>query len=201
MGSSPLVTFRWLSLSAFSIFRRTQIQSSFGPLGGGIMTGVHVAPARHCATRRIIGAALAVAALDLFYVLVRWVWLEHALTVQELAQSIATGLLGTAAYRGGVPTAVLGLSLHVVIAFGWTVLFFLLTARVAVLRKLVATPGGRILAGLAWGPIIWLAMDIVVLPLSQARPTPTTSPTFYINLMQHALLIGLPMSWMLGGER
>lgn len=162
------------------------------------MTSVRTLPARSSMAGRIIVTAAVVAALDFCYVLVRWVWLEHALTVQELAQSIATGLLGNAAYDGGAGTAVLGLALHSMIALVWTLIFFLLTTRLQGLRRLVSTMRGRVLAGLAWGPIIWLLMDFVVLPLSRARPTPTSSPTFYINLLQHALMIGLPMAVMLG---
>ena len=165
------------------------------------MTSVRALPARPPVTGRIAGTAAVVAALDFFYVLVRWVWLAHALTVQQLAQSIATGVLGKAAYEGGAPTAVLGLALHCMIALGWTVFFFVLTARLPGLRTLVSTTRGRIVAGLAWGPIIWLLMDFVVLPLSRAHATPTSSPTFYVNLLQHALMIGLPMAMLLGGER
>lgn len=165
------------------------------------MTSARALPARSPLVVRVVGTAVVVAALDFFYVLVRWVWLTHALTVQELAQSIATGLLGRAAYEGGAGTAILGLALHFTIALGWTVIFFILTAQLPRLRRMIATPRGRVLAGLAWGPIIWLLMDFVVLPLSQARPTPTSSPTFYINLLQHALMIGLPMALMLGAKR
>jgi hypothetical protein len=176
------------------------IHSSF-LLIGGCMTSVRALPTRPSVAGRIAATALIVAALDFFYVLVRWVWLAHALTVQELAQSIATGLLGRAAYEGGIATALLGLGLHILIAFGWTLGFFLLTARVAGLRKMISTRRGRLLLGLVWGPVIWLLMDFVVLPLSRAHPTPTSSPTFYINLVQHALMIGLPMAALLGGER
>lgn len=168
---------------------------------GESMTATQVVAARGSAAVRIVRAGVVVAALDFLYVLVRWVWLAHALTVQQLAQSIAKGLLGDAAYAGGAPTAVLGLALHLLIACGWTTAFFVLTGQVTRLRVLVASMRGRVLAGLAWGPIVWLAMDFVVLPLSQARPVPTTSPTFYVNLVQHALMIGLPMSLLLGARR
>lgn len=164
------------------------------------MTGARVVPAR-TAAGRILGTGVVVAALDFLYVLVRWVWLGHVLTVEQLAQSIATGVLGRAAFDGGVGTALLGVALHLTIACGWTLVFFLVTARVPPLRALVTTTRGQVLAGLLWGPLVWLLMDFVVLPLSLARPTPTTSPTFYINLLQHALMIGLPMSLLLGGER
>jgi hypothetical protein len=170
-------------------------------LGDPVMAGIRTVPAHAAVATRLLAAGLVVAALDFLYVLVRWVWLEHALTVQELAQSIATGLLGRAAYDGGIRTAVLGLLLHLGVACGWTLVFFVVTARVPAFRAMVATVRGRVLAGLLWGPIVWLLMDFVVLPLSRARPTPPTSPTFYVNLVQHALMIGMPMSLLLGARR
>ncbi len=149
-------------------------------------------------TARIVIAGLSVAALDFLYVTVRWVLIARAMTVQELAQSIARGLLGKAAYQGGPASAALGIGLHLVIAFSWTIAFYLLSRRIPALRRAVATTSGRIWTGLLWGPVIWLAMDFIVLPLSRARATPVSSPNFYINLVQHAIMIGLPMALILG---
>ena len=147
---------------------------------------------------RIAAAALAVAALDFLYVTVVFVVILKRATAGQIAQSIATGVLGKAAYDGGAATVVLGLALHLFIACCWTVIFFLASRRVGWLREWVASGAGRIRAGLLYGPVIWLAMDFVVLPLSRARPVPVNRPFFYIHLIQHALMIGLPMVLILG---
>jgi uncharacterized membrane protein YagU involved in acid resistance len=88
--------------------------------------------------------------------------------------------------------------LHVLVAFSWTFVFFLMSRRIPAISRFISTTRGRIAAGLLWGPVIWLVMDLVVLPLSRARPTPVSSPHFYINLVQHAVMIGLPIVLILG---
>jgi hypothetical protein len=40
-------------------------------------------------------------------------------------------------------------------------------------------------------------MDLIVLPLSRARATPVGSPFFFINLAQHALVLGPPIVLLL----
>lgn len=70
--------------------------------------------------------------------------------------------------------------LHLLVAFSWTVVFFLMSRRIPAISRFISTTRGRITAGLLWGPVIWLVMDLVVLPLSRARPTLVSSPHFYI---------------------
>lgn len=141
---------------------------------------------------RIAAAGLVVAALDFLY--------HRALgSDPSCCHGPGTGAddcdwpAGEAAYEGGTGTAVLGVLLHVRGAFSWTVVFLLMSRRIPAISRFISTTRGRITAGLPWGRVIWLVMDLVVLPLSRARPTPVSSPHFYINLMQHAVMIGLPM--------
>lgn len=147
---------------------------------------------------RILLAGMVVAALDFLYITVLWVLLKHAVTVERLAQVIATGLLGKAAYEGRAGTAALGVALHLMVALTWTTIFFVLSRRIPPVSRLIETTAGRVKAGLLFGPVIWLVMDLVVLPLSRARPTPVSSPHFYLNLLQHAVMIGVPMALLLG---
>jgi hypothetical protein len=149
---------------------------------------------------RILLAGMVVAALDFLYITVLWVLIKHAVTVEQLAQVIATGLLGKAAYEGGVGTAALGVALHLMVALTWTTIFFVLSRQIPAVSHLIETTAGRVKAGLLFGPVIWLVMDLVVLPLSRARPTPVSSPHFYINLLQHAVMIGVPMALLLGSN-
>lgn len=73
--------------------------------------------------RRIAAAGLLVAALDFLSITVLWALIRRAVTVLGLAQTIVTGLPGKAAYEGGTGTAVLGVLLHVLVGFSWTVVF------------------------------------------------------------------------------
>src|SRR5262245_29393068 len=51
----------------------------------------------------------------------------------RLLQIVASGLLGTAAFDGGVPVAALGLVLHFAMSFVWATAFLLLAKRVPAL--------------------------------------------------------------------
>jgi hypothetical protein len=148
---------------------------------------------------RVAAATAVVAAADLVDAVVVWVVIFQRSTVQRILQSIASGLLGPDAFRGGWGTAVLGLGLHVCVALGWTLVFLVLLERWPRLRTWVRTSGGAIAVGLAYGALVWLLMDGVVLPLSRARVTPPTAPWFWIQLFTHPVVVGLPIVWIVSG--
>jgi hypothetical protein len=155
-------------------------------------------PARRIARTGL--AAATVASLDFLYVFVLWVLIRQRTTTQRLLQSIASGLLGREAYDGGATTAVLGGVLHALIALIWVVTFVLLLRALTPLQRLVGSPRGRVFLGLGYGVFVWWWMDLVVLPLSHARPTPFLSWVFVINTIQHALMVGLPIALIVGPE-
>lgn len=143
-------------------------------------------------------AALVAALLGFGYVTVLRVVVRRVLTLERLAQAIASGLLGRTAFEGSVGTAIVGLLLHLTVAIIWTMIFSVLSRVAPTLSRHLGTRAGQVTVGLLWGPVIWLVMDLVVLPLSRARPTPVSAPHLCINLVQHALMVGLPMVLILG---
>lgn len=148
--------------------------------------------------RRVAAAAATVALLDFSYVFVLWVLIRQKTTTIRLLQSIATGVLGPAAYEGGAATALLGGVLHVGIALIWCLLYLTLMQHTPALRRVVSERTGRTVLGLSYGVVIWWTMDLVVLPLSLAKPVPFLSWTFALNSCQHACMVGLPIALILG---
>jgi len=110
----------------------------------------------------------------------------------RLLQGIASGLLGARAFDGGVATAFLGLALHYLIALIWTLVFLVAIRTLGALRRQL------ILTGIAYGIIVWVVMNLVVLPLSKVSRGPfqpraaATAATILI------LCIGLPISLVIG---
>ncbi|MCC6744849.1 MAG: hypothetical protein IT175_13405 [Acidobacteria bacterium] len=106
-----------------------------------------------------------------------------------LLQAVASGLLGSEAFDGGVGAALLGLAAHFVIATGAATVFVLIA------RQVKAVQRGWILSGLAFGIGVYLVMNFVVLPLSAVpfRITHTVS-TFAMGFLSHGLGIGLPIA-------
>ncbi len=159
------------------------------------------APSTGGIVSRVATAAAVVALLDFSYVFVLWVVVRQKLTTAQLLQSIASGLLGRAAYQGGWAAALLGGALHLTIALIWTLLYVGAIRHLAPIGRLAAERGGRVVLGLGYGIVIWWSMDLIVLPLSQARPVPFLSWTFAINSLQHACMVGLPIAVLIGTGR
>ena len=110
-------------------------------------------------------------------------------------QSAATGVLGPTAFRGGWPTAIVGIGLHFAISIGWAVLFAALYARVPIVRRWARHPAGLALLATAAGIIVWLVMNEVVMSLSRARPYPTGGGLWWALLALHIPFVGLPLVW------
>jgi hypothetical protein len=78
----------------------------------------------------------------------------------KIPQSIASGILGRAAYSGGFRTALLGLALHLCIALAWTAIF------VFIAHGVRAISHHAILSGIICGSLIYIIMYSLVLPHS-----------------------------------
>jgi uncharacterized membrane protein YagU involved in acid resistance len=113
----------------------------------------------------------------------------RGVTPTRILQSISSGLLGREAYDGGVGTAVLGLGLHFLIALVMAAVYVGLSQRLpALLRYPVPF-------GLAYGVGAYFVMHYVVLPLSAVGPRGGFNlELFLLQIVVHALLIGLPIA-------
>jgi hypothetical protein len=104
---------------------------------------------------------------------------------------IASGVFGQTALSGGVPMALWGIAFHYIIAFGWTVLFFLLAGRFLFLTR------NWIISGIIYGIFVWLMMNLVVMPASLAHMK--TGPKEWAGIIKGVLIlivcVGLPVSY------
>lgn len=104
-------------------------------------------------------------------------------------QSIASGVTGATAYRGGVATALLGVALHWLISFVAALKFAWAATR---WRDLLAHPA---VAGIGFGVLVFAMMAALVVPLSAAAFPPNRNPALIlISLAVHMLFFGLPIS-------
>jgi hypothetical protein len=149
--------------------------------------------------RRVLLAGVTVAVADMGWALL-WAVGIRGVSPRKVFQAVASGLLGPAAFQGEWRTALLGLLLHTAIAFAWTLLFLLALVGWPGLRERVSTRRGALLVGLLYGAGVWILMDSVVLPLSRARPTPPTALWFWLQLLTHPFLVGLPIVGVLAGH-
>ncbi len=134
----------------------------------------------------LIGGSIA-GALDILFAISLAVF--NGRTATWLLQTVATGVLGDAAYAGGTPVAILGLAAHFALSIGWAALFVAIAAR----RPRVL--GSPIVAGMMFGVVVFLGMRLVVLPIS-AFPFPVRllSLSAGLDLLSHVFLFGVPIA-------
>lgn len=104
--------------------------------------------------------------------------LQRGITPTRILQSISSGILGKAAYQGGLPTALLGLALHFFIATTAAAVYY------AASRKLPVLVRHPIPCGLLYGAGVFAVMNLLVVPLS-------AYPNFKLSYEPARLLPGL----------
>ncbi|WP_078014041.1 hypothetical protein [Hymenobacter sp. CRA2] len=128
--------------------------------------------------------------LDIVTAIIVFGVLRGTATPVQILQSVASGVLGPAAYQGGASSALLGLGLHYLIALIWTTLFVTAARAWPVLRRHWAR------SGVLYGAAVWALMNLVVVPLSQVPPRPLTPVGIALNLGILVLMIGLPIAYL-----
>lgn len=139
--------------------------------------------------RAILWGGLIAGACDITYAFIFY-YLRSGITPVQILQSVASGLLGASASKGGLPAAALGAFLHFLIAYIWAALYYLASRK---LRVLVRVP---YVCGVLYGALVYALMNYVVVPLSAAPfkgATPSTA-TLVTGLLIHMLGIGLPIA-------
>ena len=107
----------------------------------------------------------------------------------RMFQYIASAVLGRDAFSGGVGTAALGLLFHFIIAYIFTIIFFLAYPKLNLYSK------NMIVVGFVYGILVWVVMNLVVLPLSNAAVArPFQAKEVITGVLILMFCIGLPVS-------
>jgi hypothetical protein len=134
----------------------------------------------------LVGGGIA-GMLDILYAIIFSSF--RGVAAQTILQSVASGLLGKAAYEGGAGTAVLGLVLHFAMALLIAAIFWFASRRLSFMTR------NAVAAGLAYGVCVYLVMNFVVIPLSAFPTQMTYTPVrVAINVVAHMILFGLPIA-------
>jgi hypothetical protein len=141
----------------------------------------------------VLGAGLLVAILDGILASMIYVVVLQVITVPQLFQSIAHAVLGKAAFEGGMSTAAVGLAMHYGVALTWSLVYWLAWRRWPTLRRFRARYGAVAMA-LLYGPMVWVIMDLVVMPFTRNRVNSPLAGMFWVMLAGHVLSVGLPIA-------
>jgi hypothetical protein len=141
------------------------------------------------ASQTILAATLIAGSLDIIAAFIT-AYIRGTQPIKVLYY-IASGLFGReTAYNSGPGMAALGLALHYLIAFLFTLFLFFVYPSVKSFLK------NKILIGFLYGIFVWAIMNKIVVPLSN---TPPGKPTLQSMIIACAILIvciGIPIAWI-----
>ncbi|HEY0741621.1 MAG TPA: hypothetical protein VGD40_09165 [Chryseosolibacter sp.] len=111
----------------------------------------------------------------------------------RLFQFISSGALGReTAFGGGVGSFLLGVFFHYFIAACWTTLFVLLYDKIQWIRF------NKLVAGLVYGLVIWVVMNMIVLKLSRIDAATPPIKQIVIGATILVFAVGLPIALLSG---
>jgi len=142
-----------------------------------------VIPRRSGAAHAILAGGLGAGTIDLLFACT-FNAVHGGIAPLRVLQFIASGVLGRAAFEGGLATGILGVLLHYTILLVAAALFVAAARRQ---RWLAAHP---LAAGVAYGLAIYTVMHLVVLPLSAAAPYHPSMLGRVLDFLVHVGLIG-----------
>ena len=126
---------------------------------------------------------LVLATADLLFACTYW-HVMYGVPPLRLMQNIAAGLLGKRAFVGGSSTVLLGALLHYAIMGVMAATYYLMARR---MKALVERPW---LYGVLYGAVLFVVMNLIVVPLSAAPKAPVVSSWIISSVVVH-LIIGL----------
>jgi hypothetical protein len=147
----------------------------------------------------LLRAGLLTAASDFAFASAVTVFLFNS-TFMRLWQGVASVPLGREALDGGVRTMWIGLGLHVCVAFWWAGVFLYGVMRLELVRRVLLSRYGMLKVAALYGPFVWLAMSLVVIPLLTKRP-PSITLRWWVQLVGHVPFVALPITWTARRDR
>jgi hypothetical protein len=102
----------------------------------------------------------------------------------RIFQYVASGLIGRRAFEGGWSTFVIGVLIHFFIAFTLATIYYFASLRLpSLIRK-------ALWWGMAYGVVIHVVMNYVVIPLSAAPKLHFSLVSFMGQFLAHTIVIG-----------
>ena len=136
----------------------------------------------------VLAGGLVAGTLDITYACVFWA-IKAGAPAQRIFQSVAKGLLGPASFKGGATTAALGLLLHYFIATTMSFTYYFAAGEWTTLRR------HPLAGGAAYGLLLYVVMNYVVLPLSAAGAGSPDRLWIGLSIAVHMFLIGVPIAF------
>lgn len=140
-------------------------------------------------SKLIIKAGLIAGTLDIIAAFLNF-YFKTGKSVTIVLKYIASAIFGKSAMAGGDLMALAGLFFHYVIAFVFTIFFAL------IFNKLWAWFQHTLLIATIYGVFIWLVMNFLIVPNSNASQIPFSWSAGLTNCLILIICIGYPLTYL-----
>ena len=137
---------------------------------------------------RIIKAGFFIGTLDILAAFLYY-FINTGNNPLRILKFIAGGFFGEKAFKGGTSMYLFGLLFHYLIAFCFTLFFFLVFSRIGFLKYYT------LVRGIIYGLIVWTIMNLLIVPLSKLPSRPFDPTNVIINILILIICIGIPLSY------
>lgn len=148
---------------------------------------------------RLVRAWALIAPIDFAFASILTTVFYHA-TFASLWQRVASVPLGTSALDGGTHTVLIGIALHLCVAFTWSAVFLLLYLALSGLRRAIESTPGLLAVAALYGPCVWIMMSFVIIPRFTGR-LPTVNFRWWVQFFGHIPFVALPITIGIRGFR
>jgi hypothetical protein len=117
-------------------------------------------------------------------------YLRNGVTPDRVLRYVASGIFGKNAFSEGSSMLAWGLGFHYVIAFIWAFIFLL------IYPNLLKISTNHWLIGIGYGIMVWLIMNLAIVPMSQVMTPKMTVYGVTSNMIILIIAIGLPLAFI-----
>jgi hypothetical protein len=146
--------------------------------------------------RRLLRAWSLLAGIDFLWAVA--LSLSHGQPAMSAFRGVATVAFAPTWMPEIAPSAMLGVVLHLGVAFTWATVYLVLQHRSRWLTRVSSTRGGQAAIAVVYGPFIWIVMSTLVIPVMTGAAA-IFSARWVIQLVGHVFFVGLPV--VLGAAR
>lgn len=137
--------------------------------------------------KTIAWVGLLVGTLDILSAFVHF-YMVSGTSPEIILRFIARAAFGKQALTGGWQMPLIGLLFHYIIAYSFTILFFLLYPAVKLMSKSI------VLTAIVYSIFIFVVMNLLVLPLTKITRSPIQLDKAAIDTLILVVVIGLPLA-------
>ncbi|WP_281321915.1 DUF1440 domain-containing protein [Flavobacterium aestivum] len=101
---------------------------------------------------------------------------------------VASGLFGKSAFAGGNEMIIYGIIIHLLIAMTFAFLYYFSFSKISFFSK------NKIIGGLLFGLLVWMIMNLLVLPFTNISHSPIILISAIKNILILMICVGLPIS-------